>query len=410
MNYQFLFCSLLLLMACNTEKPAGQTTNMDMDTLSLEDKARQLARNTIITDGHVDLPYRLNKEMEDVSGRTEKGDFDFVRARSGGLDAPFMSIYVPSSYQESEGAHEFADQMIDLVVRITTEYPDKFAIARNPREVEELFQKGLVALPMGMENGAPLEDDLRNVKYFYDKGIRYITLTHAKDNLICDSSYDTTRTWNGLSEYGRKVVAEMNRVGIMVDVSHISDDAFYQVMEISQAPVIASHSSCRYFTPGWQRNMSDDMIKTLADHGGVIQMNFGSNFLDGASRASSNEIDKYLTAWETESELGAEEIEAFKQSYRSENYRYSNVSKVVDHIDHVVSLAGIDHVAFGSDFDGVGNTLPTGLKDVSHYPNIIAELLRRGYSEEDIAKICHKNVFRVWDKAAQVALEQQKTS
>jgi membrane dipeptidase len=379
-----------------------------MESVLSEDRARELAQELIITVGHFDVPYRLNELMEDVGFRTEQGDFDFVRAREGGLDAPFMSIYVPASYQENGGAKAFAEKMIGLVEEIVSKHPDKFSLAGSPQEVQALFEEGKIALPMGMENGAPLEDDLRNVEYFYQRGIRYITLTHAKDNLICDSSYDTTRTWNGLSDYGRQVVAEMNRVGVITDISHVSDSAFYQVMEISQAPAIASHSSCRHFTPGWERNMTDDMIKTLARNGGVIQINFGSTFLDQASRESSDQIKLQLPQWESEqSGLSQEEIDKYKKDYHREHYVYSNVSRVADHIDHVVSIAGIDHVGLGSDYDGVGDTLPEGLKDVSGYPNLISELLERGYSEDEIAKICYKNVFRVWNKVAEVAQQLQ---
>jgi membrane dipeptidase len=388
-----------------------QFNSQNADSMSIEEKAQVLAQKFIITDGHVDLPYRLNEFMEDVSVQTAFGDFDYVRAKQGGLDAPFMSIYVPSSFQLSGGAKQFAEEMIGVVESITEEHPDKFALAGSPREVEQLFTKGIIAFPMGMENGAPLEDDLENVEYFYKRGIRYITLTHAKDNLICDSSYDTTRTWNGLSDFGKRVIAEMNRVGIMVDVSHVSDESFYQIMETTQAPAIASHSSCRHFTPGWERNMSDDMIKLLASKGGVIQINFGSNFLDHKSRGSRSRVDIYLEQWEQQQDsLESEAIDAYKSKYFNENYVYSNVEAVVDHIDHVVKLTAIDHVAFGSDFDGVGDTLPIGLKDVSQYPSIITELLKRGYSEEDIAKICYQNVFRVWNKTAEVAASMQRKS
>ena len=405
-----LFCSCVILMACS--QSSEQTNIQNMDSMAIIEKAHSLAHEFIITDGHIDIPYRLNELMEDISIRTEKGEFDLVRAKEGGLDAPFMSIYVPSSYQETGGAREFAEKMIELVEEIQAKNPDKFAIARSPQEVEKLVAKGLIALPMGMENGAPIEEDLSNIQYFYDRGIRYITLTHATDNLICDSSYDITHTWNGLSPFGSLVVREMNRVGIMVDVSHISDSAFYQVMKVTQAPVIASHSSCRHFTPGWERNMTDDMIKELASKGGVIQIAFGSTFLDEASNTSNKDINKHLSQWqETQNESVTEnEIKAYKDQYHRKHYVYSTTSRVVDHIDHVVSIVGIDHVGFGSDFDGTGDSLPVGLKDVSQYPNIIAELLRRGYSEEEIGQICYKNVFRVWNETAKIAARLQQSS
>jgi len=237
--------------------------------------------------------------------------------------------------------------------------------------------------------------------------VRYITLTHSKVNQICDSSYDTVRVWNGLSPFGEEVVAEMNRVGIMVDVSHISDSTFYDVMEITQAPVIASHSSVRKFVPGFERNMNDDMIKRLAENEGVIQINFGSTFVDAESREKSDKVRDHIGKWMAENNLTYQDsaAQAYIESYMKDNPAFSTVKKVADHIDHVVQLVGVDHVAFGSDFDGVGDTLPTGLKDASDYPNLIAELLERGYSEKDIEKICYGNVFRVWNEVQKVAQE-----
>ena len=376
---------------------------------TLRQKADELAHKYIITDGHVDIPYRLARKMEDISVRTEGGDFDFVRAKKGGLDAPFMSIYVPSSYQETGGAKLKADSLIDLVENLAGDHPDKFAVAASPAEVEKIVAEGKIALPMGMENGATIEDDLNNVAHFHRRGVRYITLTHGKDNQICDSSYDTTGTWGGISDFGREVVAEMNRVGIMVDISHVSDNAFYDVMKITKAPAIASHSSCRAFTPGFERNMNDEMIETLAANGGVIQINFGSSFLSEESRDKSNKNREKIRAYAEENglKMGDEEFMQYAREVSRENPTYADVTDVADHIDHVVKLAGIDHVAFGSDFDGVGDSLPYELKDVSYYPNLIFHLLKRGYSDEDIAKICYRNVWRVWNEVERVAKELQ---
>lgn len=375
--------------------------------------AVELAHRFIITDGHVDLPYRLKvknfrleREYMGIPIQTSEGDFDYERAKQGGLDAPFMSIFIPSSYQKDpQSAHELADSLIDMMHGIIDALPDNFARGESPEMIEANFEKGLISLPMGMENGAPILT-LQDVKYFYDKGIRYITLTHGKDNQICDSSYDTTRTWGGLSPYGFKVVAEMNRIGMIVDVSHISDSTFYQVMKFAKAPVLATHSSCRAFTPGWQRNMSDDMIVELGRKGGVIQINFGTDFLDAeitkARTANRLELDSLLTqaGLKADDTLAKPIIDQFRIDHPN---LYSDVQRVADHIDHVVKLAGIDHVGIGSDFDGVGDSLPTGLKDVSMYPNLIYELLRRDYSEEDIEKICYKNVWRVWHAVNAIA-------
>lgn len=374
---------------------------------ALKKQAYDLAHKFIITDGHIDVPWRLNDGYEDLSIRTETGDFDYIRAKEGGLDAPFMSIYVPSSYQETGGAKEKADSLIDLVHRIANDHPDKFEVAFSVADVNRIFGDGKIALPMGMENGAPILDDLNNVQYFYDRGIRYITLTHAKDNLICDSSYDTTGTWNGLSPFGREVVKEMNRVGIMVDISHVTDEVINQVMDMTDVPVIASHSSCRYFTPGWERNMGDAEIKRLKDNGGVIQINYGSSFVTQVSQDKRKANSEKIEAYSKENGLDEndETFIAYAKKVNEENPMYADITEVVDHIDRVVKLAGIDHVGIGSDYDGVGDSLPYGLKDVASYPNLIFHLLKRGYSEEDIEKICYKNIWRVWSAVERAAAD-----
>lgn len=409
-NISFFILGVIFVSCQNPQDASNRKTPEVTADEILQDRAETLAHKFIIVDGHVDLPYRLKEagfsmaEDKEELLATETGDFDFERARKGGLDAPFMSIYIPSTYQQTGGAKALADSLIDLVEAIPQAYPHKFALATSPQEVRANYDLGKVSLPLGIENGAAIEDQLSNLHHFYKRGVRYITLTHATNNLIGDASYDTTRTWNGLSPFGEEVVQEMNRLGIMVDVSHVSDSTFYEVMAVSQAPVIASHSSCRHFTPGWERNMSDDMIRTLGEKGGVIQINFGSAFLDEKSLATNEHFKAYFA----EQGLSGDEPAAlaYRENYIQEHGFYSNVERVADHIDHVVKLAGIDHVGIGSDFDGVGDSLPEGLKDVSDYPNLIAELLRRGYSEEDIEKICYKNVFRVWNAAEAVAVAE----
>ncbi len=368
--------------------------------------ANKLAHKYIITDGHVDLPYRLKiknfrleRQYLDIPISTTEGDFDYERAKKGGLSAPFMSVYIPSSYQQSGGAKLLADSLITMVKGIAAAHPDKFGIVTRPSEVEANFKKGIISFPMGMENGAPLLE-LTDVAYFRQRGISYVTLTHGKDNLICDSSYDSTGTHKGLSEYGKKVVLEMNRVGIMVDISHVSDDAFYQVMAITKVPAIASHSSCRHFTPSFKRNMSDDMIKLLAKNGGVIQINFGSSFLDENYRNQADILEKKFEEILAEKKLQMKDAKAqtlLKEFQKANPVLFADVETVANHIDHVRKLTGsTNHIGIGSDFDGVGDSLPTGLKDVSQYPNLIYVLLKRGYSEKDIANILYRNVWRVW--------------
>jgi membrane dipeptidase len=406
------FTTTLLLSFIGWVVLIGQGSVQDEKLRRLADK---LAHRFIIADGHVDLPYRLkvqnfrlSKAFIGIPIETADGDFDYVRAKKGGLDAPFMSIYVPSSYQESGGAKILADSLIDMVRSIALAHPDKFAVAVSPKEVEKNFRKGIISLPLGMENGAPIEGDLKNVSYFYQRGIRYITLTHATDNFICDSSYDTTRTWKGLSPMGKEVVREMNRVGIMVDISHVSDSAFYQTLAITRVPVIASHSSMRRFTPGFERNMNDDMLQALATNGGVIMINFGSSFLDSKITDYENEMRAKLAERLEELQLNWRDeaakpiIEIFQKEHPK---LFADVELVADHIDHARRVAGIRYIGLGSDYDGVGDSLPTGLKDVSQYPNLIYALLKRGYTQKDIERICYKNLWRVW-KATEKAAEK----
>lgn len=398
-----LIGTVLLMTACSQDPPPP------LEAEDLGAKADRLAQELLIVDTHVDYPYRQLEDPADISQRTEDRNFDYPRAKAGGLNAPFMSIYIPSTYQEEGGAKELAEELIGMIEGLTTDHPDKFAIARSPADVESQFAKGLISLPLGMENGEPLEGDLANVAHFHERGIRYIGLTHGANNHISDSSYAKEPEWNGLSPFGHEVVPEMNRVGIMVDTSHLSDDAFWQILELSKAPVIASHSSCRKFTPGWQRNIDDDMIKALAAAGGVVQINYGNAFLTEAANSQSSEFWK--AAGEAGLVPGSEEAAAWRESYWQEHKRvWPDVSDVVDHIDHVVGLVGVDHVGLGSDFDGVGDSLPKGLKDASQLPNLILELLERGYSEDDIAKIAGGNLLRVWRAVEQISTEMQSAA
>lgn len=360
----------------------------------------------LIVDTHIDVPYRLEEHYEDVSKATEKGDFDYPRARAGGLNVAFMSVYVPAEMQGSGLAKPKAEALIQVVREIETAAPEKFSLATSTSQVMDSVAEGKIAMVMGMENGAGLEDDLANVAYFHEQGIRYVTLTHGKANQIADSSYDTERPWGGLSPYGRDVIKEMNRVGIMVDISHVSDDTFYQVMDLTTVPVIASHSSARHFTPGFERNLSDDMIRRLARDGGVIQINFGSAFLTEAANQWFMQMIKERTAWiqtwQAEQPDGAaapdsEALQAFEKAFGEANpLPFASLDDVLDHIDHVVSLGSVANVGIGSDFDGVGDSLPSGLKDASGYPNLVAGLRTRGYSDEEIRKIMGGNLMRVW--------------
>ena len=394
-----LAASTLLLAACGSE---GEDRSATV-TVDHAAQAQRIAHESIIIDTHIDAPYRLASRPADVSQPTDSGDFDYPRAVAGGLNVPFMSIYTPAEHEAEGKSKATAESLIEIVEGMVASAPEKFAIATSVADVRRQFEAGIMSLPMGMENGSPIDGDLDNLQYFYDRGIRYLSLCHGSNNHLSDSSYDETPKWNGISEFGAEVITKLNRLGIMVDVSHVSDEAFWQILDVTEVPVIASHSSARHFTPGFERNMSDEMIVALAENGGVIQINFGSMFVNQAaleySRARMAAGKKYLA-----------EHPELSQSYLYREYPaiyaqqngpmvYASVDDVLDHFDHVVKLVGIDYVGIGSDFDGVGDALPDGLKDASGYPNLVEGLLRRGYSEEDIRKILGENLLRVWEAA-----------
>ena len=347
-----------------------------------EQSPEDIAQSSLIVDTHIDTPYRIKAQLdnsgtyEDIAENTSY-DFDYPRALSGGLNVPFFSIYLPADTEAAGTSFNLANELIDLMNSIIEANPEKFFLIDTSTYLGNLPGQNLIGIAYGMENGAALEGNLSNVEYFYKRGIRYITLTHSKSNHISDSSYDENKQWGGLSEFGKNLITEMNNVGIMIDISHVSDAAFLQAIDISNTPVIASHSSLRHFTPGWERNVSDSMLEALANKGGVLQINFGTAFLTDINDKSN--------------------------SYDPSTYIHAGVTDVVDHIDRVVALVGVEHVGIGSDYDGVGDTLPNGLKDVSTYPNLIAELQNRGYSTSDIQKILGGNFARVWREVEEYA-------
>uniref|UniRef100_A0A832DIB7 Membrane dipeptidase n=1 Tax=Ignavibacterium album TaxID=591197 RepID=A0A832DIB7_9BACT len=400
------FTLLLLLISFNTY---SQNFLQYVDSTLLL-KAKDLAKEILIVDTHIDLPDWLFDEWFDVSVRSDYGEFDFQRATEGGLDVAFMSIYTSPNLEAEGKSKAKADSLIQLVEKLEQLWPDKFKIVKKVSEIRNQKVNDKILLAMGMENGSPIEGSLDNLREFYKKGIRYITLAHYKSNHICDSANDPERKWNGLSPFGEEVVKEMNRLGIMIDVSHISDSTFYDIMKLSKAPVIASHSCCRFFTPGFERNISDEMIIELAKYGGVVQIAFAGFFL----REDINK--KYLEGEEEIKEHlknfnitpGTDSAWQYESQYWKENpVGKATVEDVANHIDHIVKLVGVDYVGIGSDFNGVGDHLPIGLEDASKYPNLIYELLRRGYSEKDIRKIFGENLLRVWKKVEEVS-EQLK--
>jgi membrane dipeptidase len=368
-------------------------------SLPISQKAKDLHFASIVIDTHDDTTQRLLDPKFDLGSRHTDGSIDIPRMREGGLDAIFFSIYIPGSITGPK-AVQLALEQIDAVRRQVTLHPNDLALATTAAEVRSAFAARKIAVLMGVEGGHMINDDLKNVDKFAALGVRYMTLTHMLNTDWADSSTDKP-AHNGLTDFGKQVVAEMNRVGMMVDVSHIADKTFYDVLATSQAPVIASHSSCRALDDA-PRNMTDDMIKALGAKGGVIQINYHVGFLSQEFRDAEKaapDLGKAIEA-ETKKRCGEQEacqlIEADKilREYVAQG-KLPRVywTKIIDHIDHAVKLVGADHVGLGSDFDGAD--MPYGMEDATHLPQITNALLEKGYSESDIQKILGGNTLRV---------------
>ncbi|NOX36551.1 MAG: membrane dipeptidase [Calditrichaeota bacterium] len=359
-------------------------------------KAMKLHREAIVIDTHCDVTMKLFHDNFDMGKRHDEGHFDLPRAFEGGLDAQFFSIYVPNRMDSLHPA-KYALELIDAVYRAVEANPDKIAMAYSSEDILRLHREGKIAALMGMENGGPIEHSLALLRNFYRLGVRYITLTHSSANDISDSSTDEPR-WNGLSDFGRQVVQEMNRLGMLIDISHLSDAAIAQVLELSRTPVIASHSSCRALCDV-PRNLPDALIRKVKQNGGVIHINFYSGFLSQEYKEAYERVKKEL---EPQVKVLRQKYEgdrfgfwqAYGELFRQYDLPVPDASVIVDHIEHVVQFAGVDHVGLGSDFDGV-SSLPIGMEDVSKLPYITYMLLKRGFSEEDVRKILGGNLLRV---------------
>ncbi len=356
-----------------------------------------------VVDTHIDAPELLHEEWRDLDVPSAGREFDYASARRGGLAVAFMSIYTSAEQDDAGTARQVANLQIDSVEALAARHPDKFALLRSPSDVARLQAGGRILLAMGMENGAPLGDDLGQVARFQARGVRYITLAHSRTNRVSDSSYDPNRPWHGLSPFGENVVAEMNRLGVMVDVSHISDDAVLDVLRVSRVPVIASHSGMRHFTPGLERNLSDSLAIAIAKKGGIVQIPFGIAFVN---RKASDDLQAFfvarsaLTARNVRAKAAGQPVEdvaAFDAAWKlAHPIPPTSIDAVLDQIDYAVKLLGTDHVGIGSDFDGVGGDLPDGLRTVADYPNLVSGLRARGHNAETIAKIMGGNLLRVW--------------
>ena len=375
---------------------------------AISPRARQLHEQAIVVDTHDDTTQRLIFDKTyDIAARNKTGNIDIPRMREGGLDALFFSIWVPSDVTGPPAVKRAFDQ-IDAVREAVRTHPQDLVLATTAAEVRAAAAEHKIAALMGMEGGHMIDDDMRLLRVYAALGVRYLTLTHFKNNNWADSSTDKP-AHNGLTAFGRDVVRELNRLGVMVDISHVADKTFYDALEVTTAPVIASHSSCRAIA-NHPRNMSDDMLRALAKNGGVVMINYHAGFLSEEFRvASEKRSGNVVAAMAAMSKrCGGNEACTTMEGDRidheaMEKGELPKVSweKIVEHIDHAVKVAGVDHVGLGSDFDGA--TMPLGMEDASKLPKITDALLKKGYSEDDVRKILGGNILRVME-----AVERQK--
>lgn len=367
-----------------------------------DDEVMRVHRSTLLIDTHNDVPWRVVDGF-DIGQPSTEWHTDLPRLKAGGVGALFFAAYVSSDYVKGNRSAHRALEVIDAIRHdIVGRYPDDFALATTADEIEQAHRDGKIAALIGIEGGHAIEDDLHLLGAFYDLGVRYMTLTHSNTNDWADSSGDAAdasiQHHDGLTAFGKDVVREMNRLGMMVDISHVADATFWDALEVSSAPIFASHSSCRALT-NQPRNMTDEMIVALAEKGGVVQINFNCGFVSDRFRAVQEAETPRLEARFRQETQGKSLSEAQRDSTYSRlrmemGLTRATLDELVDHIDHVRDIAGIDAVGIGSDFNGVTCT-PEGLDDVSQFPNLTRALLERGYSAEDIRKIYGGNLLRV---------------
>jgi membrane dipeptidase len=394
--------SLLLLLIMPTLSSAQ----------SVSDQAKKLHSSSIVIDTHDDTTQRLLDPKFDLAIRHNDGNIDIPRMKEGGLDAIFFSIWISSKILGPEAVKKALDQ-IDAVRETVRKNPKDLVLAASVADIREAKKQQKIAVLMGVEGGHMMGNDLSVLRTFAALGVRYMTLTHMDNNEWADSSTDKP-VHNGLTDFGKDVIREMNRLGIIVDISHVSDKTFYDALETSKAPVLASHSSCRALCVA-PRNMTDDMIRDLAKHGGVIQINYHVGFLSQefrdyekahpeAEKEIHDEVDKRCGGNEAcKLSTGDQVVRDFMQAGKLPKVDWT---VIVDHIDHALKIAGADHVGLGSDFDGA--VMPLGMQDVSHIPQITDALLKKGYSESDIHKILGENTLRVLTQVEQVSRDLNK--
>ena len=411
-NHLCLFVFLSLCLGCNEnvlKRIYGNETESE-----LIDRALLIHKKVLTLDTHADTPLRMIEpgfRMSDRHDPNETGSkVDYPRMIEGGLDAIFFAAFVAQDIRNDKGnfrAKNLCVQMIDSILSSIQQNSDVVGLALNPEDAYSLEKEGKRAIYIGIENGYPIGEDLSNIETYYKKGVRYITLVHSSNNDLADSATDPAGPeHNGISEFGSKVVKEMNRLGIMVDVSHGSDAVFYDAIKISKAPIIATHSNARSVT-NHKRNMTDDMLKLIAKNGGVVQLTMLSNYLrDPVPNITAEKLKKeLLSSIKPIDQMTTLEKETMRKRLNEIDDNYpiapANLKNVVDHIDHIVNVAGIDHVGIGCDFDGGGGI--NGVFDVSQVMNITIELVKRGYNEDQIAKIWGGNLIRVFSEVQTIA-------
>jgi membrane dipeptidase len=405
----------LVAIALSIAIPAFVFTQTGSNDASVSPAARQLHDRAIVVDSHDDTPQRMLFEKGfDIGARHANGSIDIPRMREGGLDALFFSIWVPSDLTGPPAVKRSLD-LIDAVREAVRTHPNDLVLATTAADIRRAAAEHKIAALMGMEGGHMIDDDLRLLRDYAALGVRYLTLTHFKNNNWADSSTDKP-AHNGLTPFGKDVVRELNRLGVMVDISHVADKTFYDALEVTKAPVIASHSSCRAIS-GSPRNMTDDMLRAVAKNGGVVMINYEASFLSEEYRVASDKKSGNVVAQldAMSKKCGGDEACSTLESARvnreaMEKGELPKVSweKIIEHIDHAVKVAGADHVGLGSDFDGA--TMPFGMEDASKLPRITDALLKKGHSARDVENILGGNVLRVMEQVERAAAAEPNRS
>lgn len=387
--------------------PCWQSAFADHHADSYLEQARAILAKAPLVDGHNDLPMVIRDELGgDVEGHditvAASHDTDIPRLRAGGVGAQFWSVYVPSSLPPLQAIRQQLEQ-IDIALRLVRLYPDDLMLATSVADIEQALKEDKIASLIGIEGGHTIVNSLGVLRAYYDLGVRYMTLTHYHSNDWADSATDTARH-KGLTGFGKEVIGEMNRLGMIVDLSHVSAGTMNDVLDVTEAPVIYSHSSARALTRH-KRNVPDDILKRVTSNGGVVMVTFIPDFVNDERRLWAEELDPITRDLTTDAEWKAA-TEEYKKTHGQPPL--GTLAQVADHIDHVARVAGHDHVGIGGDFYGQsGDDLVQGLEDVSRYPYLIAELLRRGWSEDNIARLTRNNLLRVFGHVEKVALRLQ---